>query len=419
MRVLWFSNIILGNNKSAGSGSWLFGMKEIISGDIELYNLTKSNIDEISHRKYEDFEEYIIPNYKLINNVPAQENISKISSIVDKINPDIIHVWGIELYWGLLFTRNLIKGDYIIEIQGLLSSCYDVYYGGLSFSEIIRCFSLKEIIKLDSFLPFQRRKMLRNIQVENEIIKKATNISTQSTWIRGQIGFKTKDNVTVFNTLRPIRKVFYESNKWRKKHSGNKATIFTSFSYIVPFKGLHILIRSLAILKQKYDDIILNVGGFDITSLKFYRQDGYMKYILSLIENLKLFNNVRFIGRLNEREICDQLLKTDVFVNPSFVESYSASSAEALYLGVPSVLSYAGAMPCFSTEIPVALYYSPMDYVDLASKIDILINNNELINDLSENSMTVLQELSDIQKVKETQLSIYNKVISNDCNNNS
>lgn len=419
MKILWFSNAVLGNTKSTGSGSWLFGMKNIISDSIELYNITQSNVNDILYNEYDDFKEYIIPNFRLKNGVPSSNNIARIKKIVDLINPDIIHIWGIELYWGLLFTRNHIQGNYLIEIQGLLSSCTDVFYGALSPSEIIKCFNVKEAIKFSSFLPLQKNKMLKKGEVESEVISNAINISTQSDWIRNQIKFKTKENVKIFKTLRPIRKTFYESEKWSKNKKQGSVVIYTSFSYIVPFKGFHILLKSLALLKQKYNDLILNVGGLELDSLSFYRQDGYMKYLLSLIKKFGLSNKVNFIGRLNELEICKELLDSDVFVNPSFVESYSAASAEALYLGVPSVLSYAGAMPDFSNTNQVALYYSPMDYVDLATKIDELICDNELSNLLSIHSRSVMNDLSDIENIKKTQLSIYNKIIKDARNNNN
>ena len=414
MKVLWFSNCILGNTESKGSGSWLFGMKDILSSSVELYNITNSNIDKVSHNKYNDFEEYVIPNYKIKNGLPNLGNISNIKDIVDKIKPDIIHIWGVESYWGLLFSRNHIQGKYLIEIQGVLSSCHNVYYGGMSPSQIYSCFNIKELIKFNSFLPFQRSNTLKNIKSENEIIFNSNNISTQSDWVRNQIKFKTNKNVNIFNTLIPIRKTFYNSEKWIKIHNRKTTIIYTSFSYLVPFKGFHILLESISLLKKKHHDVMLNVGGFNINSISFYRQDGYLKYLLSKIAKLNIVNNVTFLGSLNEKEVCEQLLNADVYVNPSFVESYSVASAEALYLGVPSVLSYAGAMPDFSKEKQVALYYSPMDYSDLASKINNLINDNEFSKSLSNDSIGIFNHLFDSQHIKNTQLSIYNQIKNND-----
>lgn len=414
MKVLWFSNCILGNTESKGSGSWLFGMKDVISNSVELFNLTNSNIDEISHNKYKDFEEYVIPNYKIKNGLPNQCNISKIKNIVDKIKPDIIHVWGMETYWGLLFSRNHIQGKYLIEIQGILSSCHNVFYGGMSPTQIYSCFNIKELIKFNSFLPFQKNNTLKNIKCENEILVNSNNISTQSDWVRNQIKFKTKKNVNIFTALIPLRKAFYNSKKWNKVHNRKTTIIYTSFSYLLPFKGFHMLLESISILKKKHHDVMLNVGGVNIHSVSFYRQDGYLKYILSKIAKLNIVNNVTFLGSLNEGEVCEQLLNADVYVNTSFIESYSVASAEALYLGVPSVLSYAGAMPDFSKEQQVALYYSPMDYTDLASKIDYLINDNEFSNSLSNNSIETFNNLLEKQNIKQQQLSIYNQIKNND-----
>lgn len=412
MKVLWFSNCVIGGRESTGSGSWLFGMKDIISNHVELYNITKSNVSEITLNEYKDIIEYIIPNYKLHNGLPNKANIKKIQQIVNDINPDVIQIWGLEMYWGLLFTRNLIKGNYIIEVQGLLSSCYNVYYGGLTPMEIIKCFNIKEILKLNSYLPFKKINYLKGSKTEHEIFSNSKFISTQSEWTRYQIKFKTNKGVYLFKTYRPIRKIFYSSEKWNKIRNSKSIVIFSSISYLEPFKGFHILLKALNILKSKYNNIIINIAGINIEQIVFYKKGGYAKYLESLIKKYELKNNIKFVGNLDEVEICEQLLKSDVYVNPSFVESYSAASAEALYLGVPSVLSYAGAMPNFSNIKEVALYYSPLDFIDLASKIDNLIINDELSKLLSNNSISIMKYFCDQETIKQTQLSIYKKVIN-------
>ena len=75
-------------------------------------------------------------------------------------------------------------------------------------------------------------------------------------------------------------------------------------------------------------------------------------------------------------------------------------------------------MPDFSNQKEVALYYSPMDFVDLASKISNLIEDRELSYILSANSIEVLEEFSNRETIKNTQLSIYSEIYNNVCNNN-
>ncbi|WP_439504242.1 glycosyltransferase [Sediminibacterium sp.] len=410
MKVLWISNCILGGKESIASGSWLFGMKNIISNNVKLFNLTSSYISETNHKKYNDFEEYIIPNYSLINGLPKEIDICQIKKIIDEIEPDIIHIWGTEAYWGLLFSRGILKGNYILEIQGLLSSCYNVFYGGLSIHEIFKCFHFKELVKLNSFLPVSREKLKKQINREDEIISNSINISTQSDWVRNQLKFKINGSSQIFKTLVPIRSPFYNSAKWDNSIPNYSPTIFLSISYVLPFKGLHIVFKSISLLKKKYPGLKLNIAGPNIYLIPYYKKDGYIHFLISLIKKLGLNECIHFLGSLNAQEICRQLLNSNIFINPSFVESYSVASAEALYLGVPSILSFAGAMPNFSNENKIALYYSPMDYIDLASKIDIILENNDLAKSFSSKSIFRMSQFCDPELIKNVQLTIYDKI---------
>lgn len=418
MKVLWFSNCILSNNISKGSGSWLFAMKDILIDQIELINITESNYNEITYTNHGNFQEFIIPRWNLIDGVPSNKNIITLKKIVEEIKPDIIHIWGIEKYWILLFSRNYIIGNPIIEIQGLLSSCYDVFYGGLLNNDIKRFYGIKEFLMRSRTLNNQRKKIKRESKRENEVFK-FSYISTQSRWVREQLLFKLSNNTKVFKTRVPLRKEFYNCNKWLNCHQfgNNSVKIITSLSYITPFKGIHILINALAILKIKYPDIKLYICGPNINSLPFFKKNGYEKYLINLINQNKLSNNIIFLGKIDAKELTEHLLNANVYVNTSLVESYSVSTAEALFLGVPSVLSYAGALPNFSNNENIALYYSPLDYVNCASKIDFLLANSEFCSEISEKATNEMNKLCSVDVIKSTQLYIYNQILNDYTNN--
>ena len=119
-----------------------------------------------------------------------------------------------------------------------------------------------------------------------------------------------------------------------------------------------------------------------------------------------------FLGRLNEKELVEHLLSSDVFINPSFVESFSASSVEALALGVPSLLAYAGAMPEFSNKEKIAEYYCPLDFYDGAAKVLSLLEGDEKNEALSITSYTCIRESFKSEAVRKCQIDIYSKVLS-------
>lgn len=411
MRVLWFSNCELAATTSKGSGSWLYAMSGLLASDIELYNITEADVSEIIYNEYNGIKEYVLPLFRLRNGIPSIENIEKICQIIDEVSPDLIHIWGIEKYWALLFARGYVKKNPILEIQGLLSACSDVYWAGLTPWEIIKTIGLKEFLKPSSSLCFRKRKVEARAKFENEALSKLRVFSTQSQWTRDQISF-INHNAQLYETKRPVRREFLTFDKWLKP-SNNNLIVFTSLSYYEPFKGMHILLKAIRELKKKYADITLKVAGPDITKLSIIRTGGYEKLLLSFISKYDLKDNVVFLGRLNAEELVGELKNSNVFVNPSFVESFSASTAEALCLGVPTVISYAGAMPEFTEELQTALCYSPMDYKSCAAKIESLFTDSELSRRLSCNSIELLRRKCLDEYVQKVQLSIYEDFLGN------
>ena len=406
IRVLWFSGGAIADNVSKGTGSWVFAMRSLVSKEVELYNITRAwDNKDIVYKEVDDMKEYILPNYKLKNGLPSEVNIQKIKQIVDNIQPDIIHIWGIEMYWALLFTRGYLKGNVLLEVQGLLRTCHNVFYGGLTPEEVKRCYSIKEFLKPAYTLQNLYKNYLNRSKYASEILNGFKKISTQSEWTRDQINMLVSSPKDFFYTRRPIRDEFYKSEKWMPKNNKEKI-IFSSASYFEPFKGVHFLIKAFSLYAKKVPGATLVLAGVDI-KLQFYRINGYTKFLFSLINEYGIKDRVLFPGKLSAKQLTEWLLKSDIYVNPSLVESYSAASAEALYLGVPTIMSYAGAMPEFSRNKKVALYYPQMDFVSLASRIDSLISDKELSLELSSNAISEMSTKCGSELVKKTQLEIY------------
>ncbi len=406
MKVLWFSNCELGNNVSKGSGSWLFAMCRIICNSVELINATLSNVDQVVYNKYDTFSEVLIPKFKLKDGIPEEKNTKVIQEVIETINPDIIHIWGIEGFWGLLYAKGFIKGRVILEIQGLMGPCYESFWGGINpkmFALRSRC--LREFLYSGSRLYKNRKVFMERSKQSEYVLSTCRAVSTQSRWVRNQIKFVIGEGCKVYNTLRPIRQEFWDAEQW-KSHD-NSYKIFTSLSYYMPFKGLHILIKALSLLKHNHNNVVLEIAGIEKKDLIWYRQFPYIKYLIKLAKKLDVYNNISFVGRLNASEIVKHLRESDVFVNPSFVESYSATTAEAMAVGIPIVAAYAGAMPDFSANQAVALYYSPMDYVDCAAKITVMMENSTIRNELILNSKNEIKNICGSDRVREAQLGIY------------
>ena len=62
-----------------------------------------------------------------------------------------------------------------------------------------------------------------------------------------------------------------------------------------------------------------------------------------------------------------ELLNCNVCVMPSFIETYCLAFAEAMMVGVPVVVSFAGAMPELAEHNKEAMFYNPLDHITCAA----------------------------------------------------
>lgn len=410
MKILWLCNIVFTNNEVNATGTWLVAMyRQLLNTDeVSIVNITSGNVFVPTRCDFGNSEQWIIPQKKIkANGLPHPDVIAFIQSTENRINPDLIHIWGTEDFWGSLKVHNLLRSQVLLDIQGLLSPCAEVFYGGLSFSERLKCIGLKEFLLPKRMLYFKRLGFIRKGKFESNIIKSINNIAVQSEWVKQYIEF-VNPKAKIFNTGIILRSEFYESKKWNFNHK-KKLEIFTTSSGSNTYKGLHILFKAVAILKIKYPNVQLKIGGRIIYEKKL--QDGYNYFLLRQIKLLGIEKNVQWLGPLNALQIIDELLDSSVFVIPSFVETYCVALAESLLLGVPTVISYAAAMTELANDDVSALFFPVGDFRTCARKIEFFFNNAVLSNIFSKNAIREAEERNDANRIVNNQLIIYKKII--------
>lgn len=413
MKILWLSNCKLTTELSSNSGTWLQTMAQsLIDAGVKLYNITQGNTKTIEIIEEKNIKQWILPIIKL-KDVNSQELQNTIKAIVRSIQPDIIHIWGMELCWGLFSIRGCFDGyRTLLEIQGIKGACADVFMGGMSRAEVRSTIGLRELLFPSHSLYGFQKNHKKWFPYEKMMLHKHIYISTQSDWVRSWITPYVSDGAKIFETDISVRKEFFEASKW-KFHDRTVKQILCFADDGKPYKGLDIAIKALHIVKRVKPNVILNVVG----NFKFNRNgiqiSGYCKYILKLIKTYGLENNINFIGCLNATVLAEQMASSDVILHPSFVESYSLALAESMTIGVPSVVSFAGAMPELVHDGESALLYNSYDYRKCAYSVINILDNETLSNHLSTNSRTVALKRNNPQRVVNIQLDIYNKILNN------
>lgn len=413
-RILWFSTAEFTDEKIKTTGTWLIAMGSALTkiADIELYNVVYGDVKSITQKNVNDITQWIIPHKERIKyHQGSKELISFIKRLNSEIKPELIHIWGTENGFGFAVIEAQLQTPVLLDIQGLLFATVNYYYGGLSNKDLFKCIGLKEIVRPQHHPYFVRRYFEKSGKHELLLIRQMKNISVQSDWVHSIIKHINLTG-TIFQTGIMLRSEFYDASIWECQKERETINIFTSSSGSIPYKGLHLLFDAIALLKVKYPDIRLNIGGkIEIEKKHGLFRNGYTSWLLRKARKLGIQDSITWLGMMNVDEIISEMHKSTVVVIPSFVESYCLLMAESMMIGVPTVASYAGAMPQLAEHGKSALYFPNGDHWSCARQIERIITDPDLAMKLSAGARTTSFQRNDQRKVLQTQLEIYNNII--------
>ncbi len=413
-KILWFCAAQFSDEKIKTTGTWLIAMGESIAktAGMELYNVTYGDVRDITRKNSQNITQWIIPhNERIKYHQGSKKLVSFIKKINAEIQPDLVHIWGTENGFGFAVIEAKLQTPVLLDIQGLLFSIGRNYYGGLSTVDLLNCIGIKEILRPGNHPYFIREKFEENGKHELHLIKQMENISVQSDWVHSIIK-QVNPKSAVFPTGIMLRSEFYETPAWEYQKNSETINIFTASSGTIPYKGLHVIFDAIAILKNRYPNIRLNIGG-NIQVKKKYGliRDGYTGWMLKKARKLGIEDSISWLGMMDANEMIREMHRSSMVVIPSFMESYCLLMAESMMIGVPTVVSFAGAMPQLAEHGKSALYFPMGDHWSCARQIERIVTEPELAKRLSvESRSTALQRNNQI-KVLETQLGIYNKII--------
>jgi glycosyltransferase involved in cell wall biosynthesis len=382
IKVLWISLRIFSDDIENKTAVWLksLAIKLAQIEDVEVSNISiDPSLKEISRVDYLNIKQWALPSFnKNKKGYPPNRIAEDFRQILFEVKPEIIQIWGSENPLGLLPITINYPAIKLFTMQGVLASIEPNSLLGLSFREKISTIGIRELLTRRNIFTIAKSFRLDGI-IENQMIEKSRFIVIQSDWTEFQIKHINPE-AKLFRVNRELRPEFLCVNqKW--SDFSHESPIIYSAAVGYTLKGLHVLLRALIIIKQFFPNVELRLAG-KIGRVDFLG-DGYLRLLNNLIIKNNLSNNVKWLGPLNSNEIINNLQNASVFVNPSFVESYSMVVAEAMSIGTPCVLSFAGAMPELAENGKEALFFTPGDYKQLAHLIIKFLNNKSYAHEVS------------------------------------
>jgi glycosyltransferase involved in cell wall biosynthesis len=419
MRVLWTSNILLPDLRETmglpreSSGSWMSALAkelaarhpEIVVGVVSMHPTAAPGKRVIRNVAY-----YTLPCRKGESaRWPKQRTRRRFAEVVADFRPDLIHVNGSELNYGLMASEAAPGVPAVLSIQGLVGRCAEVYWGGIGLWDLLRFRTLRDWLRLDGLIE-RRWKWRRRARIEAEILRRARHVVGRTLWDRAYT--RVANFQAVYHTGQELlRREFFDA-AWSLDHA-RRGTIFACAAGY-PLKGLHVLLQAVALLKRDFPGVRLRVPGVKLrpgSCWERVRCDGYWKYLVHLIGAMGLEEHVESLGVLDARAMAQELAAAHLFVAPSFVENLSNSLAEAMLVGTPCVASYAGGMVTTVHDRVEALACPAGDAAMLAERIRSLFQDDGLTRTLSENARRTARARHDPQQVTEQIVSIYRAVV--------
>lgn len=419
MKILWLVNVslpeasLLMGEKPSPFGGWLINASKTLVEleQVELSiafphngtnNFKKLNGHDIT---YYPFHEIRDKDKKIIKNSTILRNI------IEDAKPDLVHIYGTELAHSLSMVNVCKKENIetIVSIQGLVSIYEKHMFVNLPF-KVVYGLTIRNILRNDSVAGLKKIFIKRG---ENEIeaLRKTNHIIGRTTWDKActsQISPLAK----YYICNETLRDEFYR-HQWNIENCEKHSMFLSQGQYSI--KGLHNILEAMPIIMSKYPNAKLYVGGKNITKSATLKDKllitYYGKYIKELIRKINIDNNVIFTGPLDEKQMCERYLKSNVFVCPSSIENSPNSLGEAMILGVPSVVSYAGGVPdMLRYQEDGFVYQADAPYM-LAHYVCEIFENEDLALNFSEKARSHALKTHNREENTKRLIEIYDSII--------
>jgi glycosyltransferase involved in cell wall biosynthesis len=148
-----------------------------------------------------------------------------------------------------------------------------------------------------------------------------------------------------------------------------KKILFAGF--VIPRKGIDILINAFAGLKDIYSDWSIEIVGRPMRL-------SYEKELKELVNRNNLNARVNFAGYLRPPDLIEKYIESEIFCFPSRHESVGLVILEAMFLGIPVISSDAGCAEYFLDNGKCGMIFENGHTDRLAERLKVLMDNGTL-----------------------------------------
>jgi glycosyltransferase involved in cell wall biosynthesis len=348
-RILFISYV---SNQHSGVGNRVYYLsRELAKKGHEVHVITKQEeyVSNEVNAYYVQIPKHIfkippvpLPQVSIFNLLAYK----KFEEIKYKINPDLIDVHHVHVSPIVHMIKE--RDNLAITCQGTEIGLFNLSRNYLSLVNLV------------------------NSRFEKSTFEKSKTIIVSSDFLKKELinyyNLPSHKIVTVHNGI-DIKE--YEISNIRKINLKDKLGVLNLILFVGGFsrrKGLHILLKALAEIKEK-DWYLIIIGGGDLKSRKEF---------INLINSLKIKNKIMILPFIpsRKRELFKSILfEADIFAHPALYEPFGIAILEAMALGKAIIATRTGGIPEILTNAGILINTSSEE---LKNALELLISDIEL-----------------------------------------
>lgn len=417
MRVLWFSTTPglygKGNNAYNGGG-WIASLQGLLENeqiDLGLSFITHTKLE----KKVEGHTIYypvFVPELTMFQKLRfyyggyRKEDKSVLESVLQRVvedfQPDIIHVFGLENPQAIILGKTDMP--VIVHLQGILGPYDNAFWPpAVNSSSFIWPFSKQEWILRNGY-NFAKKSIHVRAYREKKLFKKLEYAMGRTTWDKQCTSLMAPQS-EYFHVDEVLRPVFYEhQGRWGRPGTDNIQIISTISSTV--YKGLDLILKTAKLLKE-YMNISFNWYVAGVTP------DDYLVKFFEKIFNIRSEEvNIRYLGVLTAKDLCQQELQSHCYVHTSYVDNSPNSLCEAQLLGVPCISTNVGGISSLVEHGKTGFLVPANAPYELAYYISQIARDKELATVVSKKGILSAAKRHDKEKIANQLLNTYKKIIN-------
>ena len=397
MNVLWLSgnSAMYANQNSYNGGGWIYTLQQHIqmSGDVQLSMAFPWNVDFEESGKNCTYYGIKRHRFYLINKKSKENKIkNRLCYIINKVKPDIIHVWGTEEFLGL--ACEITDIPVVIHLQGILGPIYNAWLpSGLSWLRLY--FLSPKYIYIRSIYKYF-------ICREKIMMQKCSYFIGRTDWDKSISKFISPKS-QYFYCSEMLRTEIYDSTEIWKYKKNRKSRIIISIISSGIYKGGDVILKVAKLLK-KYSDTSYEWHVYGISTLKDFEK-------IAHINSEEV--NVIPKGIINAQQLVEKILDADIFAHFSYIENSSNAVCEAQLLGIPVIATDVGGMSSLINNNVNGVLVPSNDSYIMSSTINSIISDENISMSLGHEGHKIALERHNPDTITNDLLLIYNSIINN------